>query len=331
VKKIQKVVKYFISLTIPILLIFINTASSTNLTNYKTTTSYNEREYWALVVTIIDFEYDVNDLNLPVDMMYKPLTSASNWKEDHVLFINNENATKENILEAFDWLSSKTDENDIALFYYGGHGGKIEDKNGDESDNKDEIIATYERGGYISDDELNQKFNNISAKGLIVLLDCCYSGGLADINNTNDFNMDMREDIKGCGRVVIASTFEKAVALEVKGVGTLLTLSLKRIISKSQGDRNHDGIISIEETYKELKKIFRRINLFVGTGIAILAYLTKLKFGKEVTKIILGAGIAAILLWETFSYVVYGGIMIPYYPLIYDGYEGELPFLEITR
>ena len=320
-----------ISLMVIILILFVNTISSASIITSEIATNDNEKEYWAVVVTIIDFEYDVNDLNLPVDMMYKPLISAQNWNEDHILFIKNENATKENILKALDWLSNQTDHNDIALFYYGGHGLKIEDKNGDESDDQDECIATYQRGGYICDDELNQKFNNISAEGLIVLIDCCFSGGLADSENKLDFNMEINEDFQGCRRVVIASTFENAVALEVKGIGTLLTLSLQRIISKSKGDRNHDEIISAEETYFELKKIFRRINLGVGVGTAILLKLIQLKFGKGASKTILRIGIGAFLLWEIFSYTVYGGIMIPYYPLIYDTYDGELPFLEITQ
>lgn len=327
-----------ISLILIILLLFVNIASASNLGIYERKTGENKRDYWAVVITIVDYELDINDLNLPVDMMYTPLISAPNWHKDHVLFVKNENATKENILKSLDWLANQVDENDIALFYYGGHGLRTDDNNGDESDGKDEGIATYERGGYIIDDDLNQKFNNISAGGLIVLLDCCHSGGLDDTGNTiqkliksnkkTDFNIDIQEDIKGHGRVVIASTFEKTIALEVKGVGTLLTLSLKRIISKSEGDINQDGIISAEETYTHLKKIFRRINFCTMAGAYILFKLIKLTFGKDVSKTILKIGISSIFLWQIFSCVVYGGIMIPYYPLIYDEYEGELPFIE---
>lgn len=327
--------KKIISLILILLLIFVNTASSSNLKNIEEKT--NEQEYWAVVVTIVDYEWDVNDLNIPVDMMYTPLISAPNWNEDNVLFIKNENATLENILKSLDWLANQVDENDIALFYYGGHGLKKEDQNGDEKDGIDEGFATYE-GEFLRDDDLKLKLDNISAEGLFVLIDCCLSAGATDTENTlqkiarankqSDFNNGLQEEIKGQNMVVIASTFEKTIALEVKGFGTVLTLSLKRIISKSQGDTNQDGIISAEETYIQLKKIFRRLNFFLIAGAYTLLKLIELTFAKNILKIALVIGISSIILWEIFSIVVYGGVMIPYYPLIYDGYEGELPFIE---
>jgi len=324
------------SIAFILLLLIANISSSKNIDNIAKT---NETKYWAVIVSIVDYELDVNDLNIPVNIMYDALRSAKNWDEDHILFIKNENATTENVLKGLDWLAYQVDDNDIAFFFFMGHGIKPKDDlNGDESDGKDEGIGTYERGGYIIDDLLNEKFNNISAQGLLVMIDCCHSAGMIEDDMTtklsnlqnNKLITGITEELSGCGRVIIASTFEKAIALEVKGFGTILTLSLKQIIEKSKGDENKDGIVSAEETFVQLKKIYRRANLGLISSGLILLNLVKLTSGKATSNKLFEMGIASILLWEMFSYVVYGGIMIPYCPQIYDDCEGDLPFLEIN-
>lgn len=44
--------------------------------------------------------------------------------------------------------------------------------------------------------------------------------------------------------------------MSVEGLGTVLSLILKRIIYKSIGNDNNEGIISAEETFSQLKKVF---------------------------------------------------------------------------
>jgi len=334
--------KKIFSIISVVLLIFVNTAYSSNISLNEKTSLENEREYWGVVVTIVDYENDINDLNLPVDMVYRPLISASNWDEEHVLFLNNKNATVENISKSLDWLAETVDENDIALFYFGGHGYRIPDTNGDEADGKDECITGYEKRSIIPDDNLSMKFDNISAEGLIIIIDCCHSGGVVDYNKSkqkmlfsenqnSEFSNDLINDFNGCGRVFIASDFEQAVCQEIPGFGTMLALSLEYIISKSKGDKNNDNIISIEETFLYLKKIFRRVNfLILAGGIGFLS-VVKLLFGKQFLKLTIILGISAVVLWELFCFKAFKGFMIPYYPIIVDEYTGELPFVEINQ
>lgn len=312
--------KKILSIIVIFLLIWVNTSPSKSIENELNT---EETEYWAVIVSVVDYEVDANDLNIPADMMYNSLKSAKNWNEDHIQFIHDENATKENVLNGLDWLADHADEEDIAFFFYMGHGiPPVDDLNGDESDGKDEGICTYERGGYIIDDLLNEKFNNISAKGLLAMIDCCHSAGMFE----SEYIAGINEELSGSGRVIIASTSEEAIALEVKGFGTVLTLSFKQIVARSLGDKNKDGIISAEETFVQLKKMNRRLNL----GLFCSGFLLGLTLDRDTVNRLLAIGIASILLWQMFSYFVYGGIMIPYYPQIYDNYEGELPFIEIN-
>lgn len=65
--------------------------------------------------------------------------------------------TRENILRACQWLVAGAAPNDSLFFHYSGHGGKVEDLNGDEDDGYDETIypVDHERSGQIIDDILH--------------------------------------------------------------------------------------------------------------------------------------------------------------------------------
>lgn len=65
--------------------------------------------------------------------------------------------TRENILRGCQWLVAGAAPNDSLFIHYSGHGGKVEDTNGDEDDGYDETIypVDHERTGQIVDDQLH--------------------------------------------------------------------------------------------------------------------------------------------------------------------------------
>lgn len=71
------------------------------------------------------------------------------------------------------------------LFHYSGHGGRIEDTSGDESDGFDETIlpVDHARSGHIVDDELNAVLVKPLCPGvrLTAIFDCCHSGSALDL------------------------------------------------------------------------------------------------------------------------------------------------------
>jgi hypothetical protein len=88
-------------------------------------------------------------------------------------------ATKANIIAGLNWLVSGSVFGDSLVFCYSGHGSKVRDTNGDESDGYDEVLCPVDffSGQYISDDNLRAIFSKLP-KGvtLDVFLDSCYSG-----------------------------------------------------------------------------------------------------------------------------------------------------------
>lgn len=81
----------------------------------------SETEYWAVIVGISDYYGVRNDLPVSkrhLTLLYDVLVSKDNWKEDHIKFLLNNNAKRESILNAFDWLISNADADDIVVFSF---------------------------------------------------------------------------------------------------------------------------------------------------------------------------------------------------------------------
>jgi len=73
-----------------------------------------------------------------------------------------------------------------SFFHYSGHGGQIEDTDGDEADGFDEIIFPLDHNqedGIISDDKLNDLLVRPIPEGcrLTALFDSCHSGSILDL------------------------------------------------------------------------------------------------------------------------------------------------------
>ncbi|MBN2292584.1 MAG: caspase family protein [Pirellulales bacterium] len=84
-------------------------------------------------------------------------------------------ATSHNILSALRGAARNLRSDDIFVFYYSGHGGQIQDKDGDEPDNKDETLVAYDKE--VIDDDLNSIWQSFNAGSRIVMIsDSCNSG-----------------------------------------------------------------------------------------------------------------------------------------------------------
>ena len=52
-----------------------------------------------------------------------------------------EQPTYRNIMRAFDWIVSESQPGDTVWIHYSGHGGRLEDQDGDEEDGFDETLC----------------------------------------------------------------------------------------------------------------------------------------------------------------------------------------------
>lgn len=93
--------------------------------------------------------------------------------------------TKANILRALEWLVSGARPNDALFLHYSGHGGQVEDQDGDEEDGYDEVIypVDYETAGHIVDDQLHHVVVKPLQAGvrLTAIFDSCHSGSVLDL------------------------------------------------------------------------------------------------------------------------------------------------------
>jgi len=94
--------------------------------------------------------------------------------------------TKDNLLDAVDWLASVVKADDTAFFHYSGHGTQVKDRDGDEADGMDEALVpvNYNEGcGMITDDTLFERLVVPMPKGsrFVSVMDCCHSGSILDL------------------------------------------------------------------------------------------------------------------------------------------------------
>jgi len=285
-------------------------------------------------------------------VLYNSLLKANNWDKEHLILLLNEEATRERIIEALWFMSKVVTKNDIFIFSWSGHGCQVVDDNDDEEDGYDEAICPWDtmkqQGNklinVIRDDELNSLFSNITAKGLCLIFDCCFSGGLVNgkANITSDervsqYNItaDFLYDINKDGRVIIMSTFQNAVCTAVPLFGFPLTWAMAFAFRHAR-DIDRDGWISAEEAFKLAKKIDLLVSIFPFvsrvTAIWLSIYLVyKYIYNYDYPGIIAALKtIPFILGWITGEIIYYKikGHFILNYPNIVDNYNGNLPIVE---
>jgi len=88
-------------------------------------------------------------------------------------------ATKKAIQTGIVKLLRQAKKGDVLLLHYSGHGANVPDKNGDEADNRDEILCPTDLNWYdpLLDDWLRATFDQLGeGVNLTVIMDCCHSG-----------------------------------------------------------------------------------------------------------------------------------------------------------
>jgi hypothetical protein len=124
-------------------------------------------------------------IDLDINMMQE--TASLMGFEVKVLM--DEEATLANTQQVIrSWLSNGVSADDRVLIYFSGHGTRIPDDDGDETeDNQDEVLVMHDvrqeqRNGQTTlvnvlvDDQFDQLLADIPSKNVLVLIDACHSG-----------------------------------------------------------------------------------------------------------------------------------------------------------
>lgn len=134
-----------------------------------------------------------------------------------------EEATGTKIREALDETLGAAGPDDTALFFFAGHGSPAHQLA--PQDARREALGDTT----IPMDELAERLGASGARAVIVVLDCCFSGGatarvLQDVPSPRG-SMTTIDDLRGRGRVIIAASRDDEEAHELGGHG-LLTQAL---------------------------------------------------------------------------------------------------------
>lgn len=111
------------------------------------------------------------------------------FRQENILIIQDSAATRQTIKNAFATHLSRAGKGGVAFFHFYGHGNRVPDDNGDETDGVDEAFLVFPSGlspeleadDFIRDDELGQWVRDLQRQlgtegQIVTILDACHSG-----------------------------------------------------------------------------------------------------------------------------------------------------------
>jgi len=209
---------------------------------------------WALIIGINEYQnvepltYAVADAKAVRDMF----VSKYGFKDENVVLVLDEEATKDNIIMEFNEILKKAKEKDRVVVFYAGHGETYKLPSGGDmgylipvDGNVDEL--------YISSIPMKSIYDIAEmsyAKHILYLVDACY-GGLT--LNTRSLKKDqtpeyLRKMTKERGRQVITAGGKDEQVIEKPEWGhSAFTRNLIKGLGDGLADENDDGIITADE------------------------------------------------------------------------------------
>ena len=210
---------------------------------------------YALIIGIDKYQ-NVQNLNYAVKdaaSIQDILVNTFDFPKDNVRLLTNEDATKQNIIEAFSDITTKAEESDRVLIYFAGHGETMDLPEGGEmgyllpvDGNSNNLYVSS-----IGMDELKKISLMSNAKHLLYLVDACY-GGLAaigsrglDAKTTSNF---IEKITKNKSRQIITAGGRGEKVIEKSEWGhSAFTLNLNRGLKEGNADLNGDDHITANE------------------------------------------------------------------------------------
>jgi len=253
----------------------------------KTTQSTSQSQYWALLFAVGVYQnapdQDRPEMLEACDDLYNTLLdSPQYWQVSNIHTVKGSQAILQNLIKELLWLRKNANSEDYVLVYITTHGNHLYDAHSlpwdlppkDEADGSDELLVMYngfdQWYGIIWDDALNFFLSLIKCKGLCLIVDSCYSGGLNDppfddihqrTFTAQTFTDGFVQDVTGQGRVVLMSSEESTVSF-----GTFFSSFLIDGFSGAgDSNGNNDGINSAEESFAYAKP-WTEFWVYINTG-----------------------------------------------------------------
>lgn len=244
------------------------------------------RNAHAMVIGIADYEHlpKLESTRNDAQDVAATLTDLRmcGYPKEQVRLVLEKEATKERIEAELVSLARATNAESTVFIFFAGHGGRIKegpkaghfllpvDARGQRKFGVEEYLKTT-----ISDARLSQLLSDIPARKQIVVLDCCYAGGVATLRSSRerdegefdeaeggeDASSEMIDHLmhNGKGRVILAATNRGETAKEL--VSDRNGLFTKHLLEALRGAGGTGYFVDVFEVYRYVHRLVAATSL----------------------------------------------------------------------
>jgi formylglycine-generating enzyme required for sulfatase activity len=144
-------------------------------------------------------------------------------------------------------------KDDLLLFYFSGHGikdesGKLYLANCETYKENGRLVKPYA----IASNILHESINESKSQRQVIILDCCFSGAIAQgMTLKDDDTIDIQQQLGGKGRAILTSSTSTQYSFEQEDSElSVYTRYLVEGIEKGAADKDGDGWISVDELHE---------------------------------------------------------------------------------
>lgn len=229
---------------------------------------HSMKNAYALVVGIANYQ-NINKLPATVlkdaQDIYELLIDPCHcgYSQKNVTLLKDQEATKTALFQAFSHLADKSNPDSTVVLYISSHGGQVENGlyRGEyllpvdaEFSSETSLVQSA-----ISGTEFTEALRAISARKVLVIFDCCHSGGIGQTKNSvaTMLKLGLPESYyeslnKGKGRVILASSRSSEFSYIMPG--DLNSIFTKHLLAGIKGGvPSEDGLIRIFDLFEYIQ------------------------------------------------------------------------------
>ncbi|BAZ24251.1 hypothetical protein NIES4073_51440 [Kalymmatonema gypsitolerans NIES-4073] len=210
----------------------------------------------ALLIGVSEYQPGLNPLPSAVkdvEAMRRVLThpEIGNFAEVDITVLKN--PQRQEMEDAIYNLFAHRQKEDLLLFYFSGHG--IKDDNGrlylSTSTTRKQNDRLFKPSA-VAASVLHENMNESRSQRQVIILDCCFSGAIAQgLTVKDDGTVNLQEQLGGKGRAILTSSTSTQYSFEQAGSDlSIYTRYLVEGMEKGAADRDGDGWISIDELHE---------------------------------------------------------------------------------
>ncbi|MEM7580086.1 MAG: caspase domain-containing protein [Mastigocoleus sp.] len=210
----------------------------------------------ALLIGVSEYQPEFNPLPAAVqdvEAMRRVLVNSEmgGFADSDVTVLKN--PQPQDIRNAIEDLFSDRQKDDLLLFYFSGHGikderGKLYFSTHDTTKNNGKL----RKASAVTARVLHESINESRSQRQVVILDCCFSGAIAQgMTVKDDGSINLQEQLGGKGRAILTSSTSTQYSFEQEGSDlSIYTRYLVEGINTDAADKDGDGQISIDELHE---------------------------------------------------------------------------------